>query len=46
MLNGFVMLNTLNKNGNDVAPPIDELSLAIIVEIDSPVALISDGPLT
>lgn len=46
MLNGFVMLNTLKRNGKDVAPPIDELSLVINFEIDSPVVLISDGPLT
>lgn len=46
MLNGFAMLNTLNRNGNADAPPIDELSLAIILEIGSPDDLINEGPLT
>lgn len=46
MLNGFVMLNTLKRNGKVEAPPIDELSLEIIFESGSPVALITDGPLT
>lgn len=40
------MLNTLNKNGSDFEPPIDDASLAITLEIDSPVALMVDGPLT
>lgn len=46
MLKGFAILNTLNRNGKDVAPPIDEVSLAITLESGSPVSLTIDGPLT
>lgn len=46
MLNGFVMLKTLKRNGKFCAPPIDELSFEIIFESGSPVALTTDGPLT
>lgn len=46
MLNGFVILKTLNKNGSVGIPPIDELSFEINDIIDSPVDLIVDAPLT
>lgn len=46
MLNGFAMLNTLNRNGNATAPPIDELSPAIIFDNGSPDDLMTEGPLT
>lgn len=46
MLNGFAMLKTLKRKGKVVAPPMDDVSLAIILESSSPVDLTSDGPLT
>lgn len=46
MLNGFVMLNTLNKNGRAGIPPIEELSSAITFARDSPDDFNFDGPET
>lgn len=44
MLSGFVMLNTLNKNGSAGIPPIKDLSSAITLARDSPDDFNLDGP--
>lgn len=46
MLNGFVTLNTLNKNGKLLIPPMSALSRSITFEMGSPLDFTVDVPLT